>query len=254
MDQLERQKKIVEYLRVKPISHGQIYTFQIAIPDSELKEIAHERFEVLRNNLAQQSTNLIPLIVRRTDKYTEEEEYEVVYGADWCIVAREIDIEKLWVWVFDMTDDEAEAARKEMEQLIGSHSPPVPDSVKQVEVLLKRFDESINKKIDGKLGELLNKITMLSEKIDKIPIPQPPPDKLNLSSASESEIRSALIEAGVKERYAEATLKAIRYWKAPGKKLTWANLKQSTTGKSDFNIKDFGDSAFRKLKEIAKIE
>jgi hypothetical protein len=49
--------------------------------------------------------------------------------------------------------------------------------------------------------------------------------------------------------------KAIEYWKTPGRKLTWANLKQSATGKKHAcNIKDFGVNTFNKLKEIAKIK
>jgi methyl-accepting chemotaxis protein len=162
MDQLERQKRIVEYLKVKPISHGQVYTFQIAIPESESLEISPDRFEILSNSFNQQNTNLIPIIVRRTDAYSEEEDYEVVYGADWCIVARELEIEKLWVWVFDMTDEEAVLAKQEIEQLIGRIELPVPDLVKQFEALLKRHVEnSLEKKLkhySDSINETVSKI------------------------------------------------------------------------------------------------
>ncbi len=104
--------------------------------------------------------------------------------------------------------------------------------------------------LEAKLENLSGRITTLSEEMREAI-----PNKLNLLSASDNEIRDALIEAGIKEKYAEATLKAIEYWKAPGRKLTWANLKQSTTGrKSVCNIKDFGVTTFNKLKEIAKIK
>ncbi|MFK0731575.1 MAG: ParB N-terminal domain-containing protein, partial [Gloeotrichia echinulata HAB0833] len=119
MNAAERRDRIVEYLRIKPISHGQIYTFQIAIPESEVVELPFEKREQLKMSLTQQGTNLIPLIVRRTEAYSEEEEYEVVYGADWCLVAKELDIEKLWVWVFNLTDEQAAAAKQEMQQLLG---------------------------------------------------------------------------------------------------------------------------------------
>ncbi|MEA5617164.1 hypothetical protein VB711_04835 [Cronbergia sp. UHCC 0137] len=120
MTSLETSNSIIDRLRIKPISHGQIYTFQIAIPSSEIVEISLERQEYLKSSLIQQGTNLIPLIVRRTEAYSEEEEYELVYGADWCLVAKELDIERLWVWVFDMTDEQAAIAKQEMQLLVSN--------------------------------------------------------------------------------------------------------------------------------------
>jgi hypothetical protein len=32
-----------------------------------------------------------------------------------CLAAKELGIEKLWVWVFDLTDEQADTARVEME-------------------------------------------------------------------------------------------------------------------------------------------
>ncbi len=156
MDQSERQKRIVEYLRIKPVNHGQVHTFQIAVPNLESVEISPERFELLAGSLTQQNTNLIPVVVRRTENYSEEEDYEVVHGADWCIVARELGVEKLWVWVFDMTDDEANIFRKEIENLVGQvSSNPSPDSFKQTELLLKRFENSIEKRISRKIDDVV---------------------------------------------------------------------------------------------------
>ena len=189
MDYAERQKRIVEYLRIKSTSHGQIYTFQIAVPNPESVQISPERFEAISRSLKQQGTNFISLLVRRTEAYSEEEEYEVVYGADWCLVAKEIGIEKLWVWVFNMTDEEAQIALQEMELLAGKSEANVPvaiisnsvkpESDKQIELLVKRFEalaeqyfsivgeikrlhkqleDSNERKLENKLGELFSKI------------------------------------------------------------------------------------------------
>lgn len=166
MDELERQKKIVEYLQIKPISHGQIYTFQMAVPPSTPTKTSPERFETISYSLTQQGTNLISLIVRRTKNYAEEEEYEVIYGVDWYLVAKEIGIEKLWVWVFDMTDEEAQIAQQEMELLAGKSEPVVLDSVKQIERLLKQFEASIESKLENKLCELFAKIQKLESAIE----------------------------------------------------------------------------------------
>lgn len=170
MDTAERRDRIVEYLRIKPISHGQVYTFQIAIPESEAIEIPFERRENLQTSLTQQGSNLIPLIVRRTEAYSEEEEYEVVYGADWCLVAKELDIEKLWVWVFDMTDEQAAAAKEEMQQLLGSSdsSPvvvqPPSEETESIKPILQKLDKSFQQL------ETLNKknVETLTQKIEQV--------------------------------------------------------------------------------------
>ena len=161
MNSAERRDRIVEYLRIKPISHGQIHTFQIAVPESEVLEVPSEKREYLRNSLIEQGTNLIPLIVRRTEAYSEEEEYEVVYGADWCLVAKELDIEKLWVWVFDMTDEQAAAAKEEMQQLLGFSDftsvvlPPVSEDTESTQTIVEQLDKffrqlaaTLNQKVD----------------------------------------------------------------------------------------------------------
>jgi hypothetical protein len=145
MDRSQDQNRIVEYLRIKPISHSQIYTSQIAIPDSVRGEIFRDRREALRRSLIEQGSNLIPLIVRRTEAYSNEEEYEVVYGADWCIVAKELGIEQMWAWIFEMTDEEVAAAQAEMELL----APQQTQKTAQIETLLQQFELSFQQKVES---------------------------------------------------------------------------------------------------------
>lgn len=192
MNDSERRDRIVEYLRIKPISHGQIYTFQIAIPQAEVVEIPSQRREALSRSLAEQGSNLVPLIVRRTEAYSEEEEYEVVYGADWCLVAKQLEIEKLWVWVFNMTDEQAAAAKAEMQQLVGGVSgdgeispvvsQPQPANIDIGSVLDKKLQPitaQLNRLLslpqttaessdNGKLGEIESKIQSLTSMVEKI--------------------------------------------------------------------------------------
>ncbi len=164
MDETQRRDRIVNYLRIKPVNHGQIYAFQIAIPPSENIDIPLERREYLKISLTQQGTNLIPLLVRRTQAYSEEEEYELVYGADWCLVAKELDIEKLWVWVFDMNDEEAAAAKEEMRQLleIGDSEPSqvVADTNVKEPELIQPIVQQLNK--------LFQQVAALNTKIDLV--------------------------------------------------------------------------------------
>ncbi|MEG4857933.1 Rho termination factor (modular protein) [Microcoleus sp. K1-B6] len=145
MDRSSDQNRIVEYLRIKPISHSQIYTSQIAIPEPQRGEIPRERREALRRSLIEQGSNLIPLIVRRTEAYSNEEEYEVVCGSDWCIVAKELGIEQMWAWVFEMTDEEVAVAQAEMEHL----APQPTQKTPQIETLLQQLELSFQKKVDS---------------------------------------------------------------------------------------------------------
>ncbi|MEG4276265.1 Rho termination factor (modular protein) [Microcoleus sp. MON1_C1] len=145
MDRSSDQNRIVEYLRIKPITHSQIYTSQIAVPEPQRGEIPRERREALRRSLIEQGSNLIPLIVRRTEAYSNEEEYEVVCGSDWCIVAKELGIEQMWAWVFEMTDEEVAVAQAEMEHL----APQPTQKPAQIETLLQEFELSFQKKVDS---------------------------------------------------------------------------------------------------------
>lgn len=162
MNENERRKKIVNYLRIKPVNHGQVYTFQIAIPPSEVLDISFERSEYLKLSFAHQGTNLIPLIVRRTEAYSEEEDYEVVYGIDWLLIAKEVNIEKLWVWVFDMTDEEVAITKQEMQQLMGN-SNPTPN-----ELGLESDEKEQSKPVFELLDRVLQQITILNKKIELV--------------------------------------------------------------------------------------
>lgn len=121
MDQELRKRLIDKHLDIKPINHGLVYSFQIALPDSKKKPIGLEKRRAIENSLLTQGSNLSSLIIRRTEAYDDEDiEYELVYGADWLQVAHELDIEKVWAWVFDLTDEEAIATAEEMERLTSS--------------------------------------------------------------------------------------------------------------------------------------
>ncbi|MEG4071642.1 Rho termination factor (modular protein) [Microcoleus sp. Pol14C2] len=163
MDRSSDQNQIVEYLRIKPISHTHIYTSQIAIPEPHRGEIPRERREALRRSLIEQGSNLIPLIVRRTEAYSNEEEYEVVCGSDWCIVAKELGIEQMWAWVFEMTDDEVAVAQAEMEHL----APQPTHKTAQIETLLQQFELSFQKKVESLTKQIEQSVKKNEELLKK---------------------------------------------------------------------------------------
>lgn len=168
MDYVERQKKIVEYLRIKSTSHGQIYTFQMAAPSSTPTNIDPERFEAIKHSLTQQGANLISLIVRRTEAYSEEEEYEVVYGVDWYLVAKEIGIEKLWVWVFNMTDEEAQIARQEMALLSEKANALGSVEVMQIKQTQGSSDRTLEDQFNQQFSQLDRKIELAFKRLEAV--------------------------------------------------------------------------------------
>ncbi|HEY9688407.1 MAG TPA: hypothetical protein V6D46_00330, partial [Coleofasciculaceae cyanobacterium] len=127
----ERRRLIRENLKIKPLSHGQVHTCLVGMRSRP--EIAPDRYEELRWSLSNHNSNLIPIVVRRTDRFDDEIEYEVIHGADWVIVASDIGIEMLWAWVFDLTDDEVAAAHDELALLLEAPAtvdrPPTPPPI-----------------------------------------------------------------------------------------------------------------------------
>jgi len=142
------QKKVVTHVLPKQITHGLLDTSEITVPESESQGISLERQQKLRNSFEEQGTNLVPLIVRPTKAYGEEVGYEVIYGADWCLVAKELEIEKLWVWVCEMTDQQTTTAKEEMEQLVGLTAKIPLGETEQTINLVQQLENSFQSKID----------------------------------------------------------------------------------------------------------
>lgn len=155
MNQNVRRELISKNLGIIPINHGQVYTFQVALPETKKQDISLERYQAIEQSLLQHQSNLISLVIRRTDAYTDEDiEYEIVYGADWLQVAQDLNIDRVWAWVFDMTDEQAEAARAEMAQL--AYSPltepqPLASPASVAENLVQSTDRDLETVIDRKL-------------------------------------------------------------------------------------------------------
>lgn len=165
MDFTRRQQQIIDRLRPKPVHHGQLETILIAVPNLSPEDISPERWQVLKDSLVQEGSNLIPLVVRRTEAYANED-YEVIYGADWCLVARELDIPRLWVWVFDLDDEQAAVTRLEMELLLGNSaiSTSSPDEIQQLSTLIQRSEQSLDRKIGQQFNNLLQHLEQSFEK------------------------------------------------------------------------------------------
>jgi len=122
MERKVRQETIIDYLRVKPSTHGEVETGLLAIPNKEnvKNEILQQERELIEETFKEQGTNLIPIIVRRIEPDEEDHEYEVVYGQKLCIIADELGIDRLWTWVFDLEDDQVPLIQEKMKALAGN--------------------------------------------------------------------------------------------------------------------------------------
>lgn len=146
-----KRKNRQEDLPAQPVNLELIPISQISVPESQVRDIPSERHEALVKSLTDRGSNLIPLIVRLGDNYDSEQKYELVRGGDWCQVAKESDIKELWAWIYEITDEQAEIARAEMEQLT---APPVQETpefhhlLQQLEVSFDQKVDSLTKKID----------------------------------------------------------------------------------------------------------
>ncbi len=144
-----RQETIIHYLRVKPSNHGEVETVLLKIPEREkIKgKISADERKLIEETFKEQGTNLIPIIVRRIEPDEEENEYEVVYGQKWCIIADELGIDRLWTWVFDLDDDQVPLIQEKMAALAGNQTSEVQaqpnnqssdDLVKAIEINLEK--------------------------------------------------------------------------------------------------------------------
>ncbi|MBW4661358.1 MAG: hypothetical protein KME15_22010 [Drouetiella hepatica Uher 2000/2452] len=163
MSQEIRRELISKNLGIIPINHGKVYTFQIALPDPGKQEISLERSQAIESSLLQHQSNLASLILRRTESYGDDIEYELVYGAEWLQVAQKLDIEMLWAWVFDMTDEQALAAKAELSQLFSS-SISVPDSGEQHPVDSADLEQMIDRKLQSTANSIKQ---VLAASLDK---------------------------------------------------------------------------------------
>ncbi len=145
-----------EELPAQPVSLELIPISKITLPESQERDIPPERHEALFKSLADKGSNLIPLLVSLKENYDSEQQYEIVCGADWCQVAKEIEIKELWAWIYKMTDEQVEIARAEMEQLT---QPPMPKTL-SFDHLLQQLKVSFDQKVDSltqKIDQSINK-------------------------------------------------------------------------------------------------
>ncbi|MGB3612783.1 MAG: hypothetical protein WBA10_03245 [Elainellaceae cyanobacterium] len=292
MSQDLRRELISRNLGIKPINHGLVYSFQIAIPESKKQSIPLERQQALETSLVTQGSNLSSLIIRRTNTYDDEDiEYELVHGADWLQVAQELEIEKVWAWVFDLTDEQAIATAEAMEKLSGvPGGGPTPVTASKgtdvdIEALIEKKLQlatnsikttishalkEIKEGFDDKLKTLTYQTNNLTESFDSTRLKEigetldyieslltggKLKEPINLPEASDQDIEAALKKVKTNGPQIEVAIKTVSKWKNSEQGLTWENIERSSKGskKSPDKVPGFGKTTYQNLWRVASI-
>jgi len=209
----ERQK-IIEYLKVKPVHHGQLDISQIYVPEKQVLSPPDGYVEIINHFQA----NLHPIVVRRTDQYGEDQEYELIYGGDWYQAAKRAGLKKIWVWVFDLTNEQI----IQIDQLLNTTAQPqqhssasiVHLSTQEVRIMLAEiidqkfriFSQELDEKLRFTVHNFEDKISKI---LDRLPAPPPPPPpKKNIHEVTLAELKQH--PKPINKRNAEAIFNFIQ--------------------------------------------
>ncbi|MFQ3583779.1 MAG: helix-hairpin-helix domain-containing protein [Cyanobacteriota bacterium] len=186
----EARKRIIEYLRIKPINHGQVHVLQIAIPEVLTKSLDPVKVEMATASLKRFGSNLHPVLLRRTALYGEDREYEVVFGEEWCEAASRLGWERIWAWIFDIPDDQIDDIRRFMEEVCTRSSTTSGSAIDSANTQ-DSHSVILNKVLSEVRSEISNLRREIEEKFDQLfsRLPAPPQLK-NINNATEVDLSS----------------------------------------------------------------
>ncbi|MEN9218361.1 MAG: helix-hairpin-helix domain-containing protein [Gloeomargarita sp. DG_2_bins_126] len=187
----EARQRVIEYLKIKPINHGQLDISQIYVPTDYAVTLLPEYVQLIH----QFKVNLHPIIVRRTNRYGEDQEYELIYGGDWYQAAKAGGLTKIWVWVFDLTDEQVAQVQQLLSSLTYSSPERLPGQETPIQVVaiieqkLVEFSHRFSLEIERKLTDFTQPLT---NKLDEIlnRLPPPPAPQKNINEATLPELQN----------------------------------------------------------------
>ena len=152
-----------EKLSVQTLSLELISISKITVPESQEKNIPPERHKALFNSLTIHGSNLIPLLVRLMNNYDSEQQYGIIHAADWCQVAKKVEIKELWAWTYETTDKQVEIVRVQMEEF--TQAPMLERH--NFQRLLQQLEVSFDQKVDSLTQKIDLSINKKEEVIKK---------------------------------------------------------------------------------------
>ena len=154
--------------------------------------------------------------------------------------------------VNNITDKKLENIESKIDQLLPKTSPEIEEILNEQLKVIRQKITNLSKQ--EALSLLAKTQTALSRQIEAIDNESNKLQKVNLLTVeTDAEIKKAFKRVFGSTAGGIEAWKAIKYWRNPGKKLTWDNLKNSAKKGHQDKITRFSDGIYKKLKEIGDI-
>ncbi|NEQ41076.1 MAG: hypothetical protein F6K40_34635 [Okeania sp. SIO3I5] len=152
----------------------------------------------------------------------------------------------------NIAEEKLENIESKIDQLLPKKLPEIEDILNnQLEVIRQKIT---NLSKQEALSLLAKTQTALSRQIKAIDRESNQLQRVNLLTVeTEAEIKQALKRVFNSTAGGTEAWKAIKYWRKPGKNLTWENLENSAKKGHQDKIQRFSDGIYKKLKEIGDI-
>ena len=150
-------------------------------------------------------------------------------------------------------------AEEKLENIESKVDQLLPKKLPEIEEIMNEQLKAIRQKITNlskqeALSILVQTQTDLSRQIKAIERESNQLQRVNLLTVeTEDEIKQAFKRVFNSTTGGTEAWKAIKYWRKPGKNLTWKNLEKSTKKGHQDKIQRFSDGIYKKLKEIGDI-
>lgn len=172
------RQRIVEYLKIKPITSGHVHLAQLVL--SNEPEATDTHVELVRHF----QDNIYPVLIRpKPDETKDYDVYEVLYGSEWVVAAKQAGLQRVSAWTVDLDDAELEYLYQTLEKL------NQPSSAQNSQ------NPNIQKMIQTELNPIYNELQsvklQLTEILDRLPPPPPPPPpKKNIHEVTLAELEN----------------------------------------------------------------
>lgn len=163
------RQRIVEYLKIKPITSGHVHLAQLFL--SNEPEATDTNIELVRHF----QDNIYPVLIRpKPDETKDYDVYEVLYGSEWVVAAKQAGLQRVSAWTVDLDDAELQYLYRTLEKL----NQPL-----SVQIIQKMIQTELN----PIYNELQSVKLHLTEILDRLP--PPPPPKKNIHEVTLAELK-----------------------------------------------------------------
>lgn len=154
---MELRTTQTDAFKIQQLNHAQVFTAQLTLGENFKVSTDQSNFQLIQASLLQKGVNLIPIVVRKLTTSLNEKNLEIICGQEWFIAAEKLGIQRLWAWIFDLTDDEAREIREEMNLLFSQPNNELSQLRQELNSLQKQFSD-FQTKVDSSLTEILDNV------------------------------------------------------------------------------------------------